>query len=77
MKLVLRDSAYVCPFLGILDNIFEAAPYLPVTISVAGGVVGEFALVTQSPTGTPLILLPPFFLRIIFKCVGLVILRKY
>lgn len=50
---------------------------LPVTICVAGGVVGEKAFVTTRPIGTPLILLPPFFFKIIFKCVGLVMFKKY
>jgi hypothetical protein len=45
-------------------------------IYVAGGVVGLNAFVTTTPIGY-LILLPPFFLRIIFRCVGLVIFKKY
>ena len=45
-------------------------------ILAAGGAVGGSALVTVIPMGT-LTLLPPFFLRIIFKCVGVVMLRKY
>ena len=64
------------PFIGI-DDIILFVFDLPVTIWVAGGVVGEKAFVTTRPMGTPLILLPPFFFKIIFKCVGFVMFRKY
>jgi hypothetical protein len=46
-------------------------------IFAAGGFVGGKAFVTVSPIGKPLIFLPPFFLRIIFRWVGFVTLRKY
>ena len=46
-------------------------------ILAAGGLVGGKALVMVSPMGTPLTLLPPFFFKITFKWVGLVIFKKY
>ena len=49
---------------------------LPI-ISAAGGYVGGFALVTVKPIGLPATRLPLFFLRIILRWVGLVMLRKY
>ena len=51
---------------------------LPLPIIVeGGGVVGALALVTTIPIGTPLILLFDFFLKIILRCVGLVMFKKY
>ena len=46
-------------------------------IVAAGGLVGGCAFVTVKPIGTPFILLPPFFLKMILRWVGLVMLRKY
>lgn len=46
-------------------------------ILAAGGLVGGKAFVMVRPIGTPLTLLPPFFFKMTFKCVGLVMLRKY
>ena len=65
------------PFIGILEIILLPAPALPWMISVVGGVVGECALVTQMPIGTPFTLLPPFFFRMILRCVGFWMFKKY
>lgn len=46
-------------------------------ICVAGGVVGLNAFVTVRPIETPLSFLPPFFFRMILRCVGFVIFKKY
>lgn len=73
-----RVSAQETPFLVSDDANFIPPLSLPLPMIVeAGGAVGGFALVTTRPIVDVFYLLFCFFLRMIFKCVGLVMLRKY
>lgn len=71
-----RVCAYVYPFRGRDDGIERLSLPLPIMVE-AGGVVGASALATTTPIGLPFCLLLFVFRRMIFKCVGLVMLRKY